>query len=219
MVDSAHAYSLEKSKKWLDLFEFISDWPDINLKDWYLGNYYLWSKKDYHSAAVVYGRLISKSAGSPAQIFLRLGKALHGCDRVEEALQCYLKVLVSHEIFDDSWRRDALVAYGLACLELGLCEHLLLVLHKFYEKSFFDPLSHYLAAQARFFLGDWPMGWHLYEYRNHWFNCPFSNYQFQVWKLGDTRPHGDTIFLSSDLGIGDFIFFLRFVPRLRQYYR
>ena len=46
-----------------------------------------------------------------------------------------------------------------------------------------------------------------------------SNRQLQIWRLGDSGPHGDKIFLSSDLGIGDFIFFLRFVPRLRQYYR
>ena len=219
MVDLALAFSLEKSENWLDLIGLVSDWPDIQPKYWYIGNYYLFYEKDYHSAAVTYENLIVKWSGSPAQIYLRLGKALHGCDRVEEALQCYLKVLVSRQKFDNNWRRDALIAYGLACLELGLYEHLLLALSKFKEKNIFDPLCCYLAAQARFFLGDWSMGWHLYESRKYWFNCPLSNHQFQIWQLGDSRPHGDSIFLSSDLGIGDFIFFLRFVPRLRQYYR
>ena len=219
MIDSAHAYSLEKAGDWDALFELVSSWPSVQAKYWYLGNYYLLCKCDYLSAVEVYGRLLSTAWQLPAQVYLRFGKALHGCDRVEEALQCYLKVLVSRQIFADSWRKDALVAYGLACLEIGLYEHLLLVLSKFYEKNIFDPLSYYLAAQARFFLDDWSAGWHLYEYRKRWFNCPLSNRQLQIWQLGDPRPRGDTIFLSSDLGIGDFIFFLRFVPRLRQYYR
>ena len=219
MIDSAYAYSLEKAGDWDALFELVSNWPNVQDKHWYLGNYYLLYKGDYLSAAEMYGRLLPAPCPFPAQAYLRFGKALHGCDRVEEALQCYLKVLVSRQIFADSWRKDALVAYGLACLELGLYEHLLLVLPKFYEKNIFDPLSYYLAAQARFFLDDWPTGWHMYEYRKCWFNCPLSNRRLQIWQLGDARPRGETIFLSSDLGIGDFVFFLRFVPRLRQYYR
>ena len=219
MINSAYAYSLEKAGDWDALFELVSSWPSVQAKHWYLGNYYLLYKCDYLSAVEVYGRLLSTACQLPVHAYLRFGKALHGCDRVEEALQCYLKVLVSRQIFDNNWRRDALIAYGLACLELGLYEHLLLALSKFNEKNIFDPLSCYLAAQARFFLGDWSMGWHLYESRKYWFNCPLSNRQFQIWQLGDSRPHGDSIFLSSDLGIGDFIFFLRFVPRLRQYYR
>ena len=151
MIDAAHAYSLEKAGDWDSLFDLVSSWSCVQSKYWYLGNYYLLYRRDYFSAAEVYGRLLSIARQFPVQAYLRLGKALHGCDRVEEALQYYLKVLVSRQIFADSWRKDALVAYGLACLELDLYEHLLLVLPKFHEKNIFDPLSYYLAAQASFF--------------------------------------------------------------------
>ena len=40
MIDSAHAYSLEKAGDWDALFELVSSWPSVQAKHWYLGNYY-----------------------------------------------------------------------------------------------------------------------------------------------------------------------------------
>ena len=92
VINSAYAYSLEKPGDWDALFELVSSWPSVQAKHWYLGNYYLLYKCDYLSAVEVYGRLLSTACQLPVQAHLRFGKALHGCDRVEEALQCYLKV-------------------------------------------------------------------------------------------------------------------------------
>ena len=70
MIDSAHAYSLEKAGDWDALFELVSTWPSVQEKYWHLGNYYLLYKCDYLSAAEVYGRQLSSPWQLPVQAFI-----------------------------------------------------------------------------------------------------------------------------------------------------
>ena len=213
-VNEPLAYALEQKKDWNSLFSLISSWPDCRQKAWYLGNYYLLGKCDYRSASESFG-ILSLFPDCPVEIYLRYGKSLHGCDRVVEALGCYLKVLVLKKELDGSWFDDALIAYGLACLELGLYRHWLQVMAKFAPRSQKVSKCLYLVAQAYFCLDQWGTGWSLYELRREWFSPSSLVKNLTSWHE-DMLLSGSRILVSSELGIGDFVFFLRFVPQLRE---
>ncbi|WP_131592607.1 hypothetical protein [Synechococcus sp. BS55D] len=216
MVDESLAYALERKGDWQNLLGLISVWPEVPQKIWYLGSYYLLAKGDYISALQLFSRLVVLP-DCPLEAYLRYGKALHGCNRVIEALDSYLKILARRHEVAPGWFDDALIAYGLACLELGLYQHWLQVMARFHLRAEGVGKCRYLAAQAYFCLGDWSRGWQLYQSRNEWFSPVRLVGALPAWR--EEMPlTSRKILLSSEMGIGDFIFFLRFVPRLRDRY-
>lgn len=219
MIDQSAAYKFEQQKDWDGLLVLISEWPDVPEKKWYLASYFLLCTSDYQAALEVLQDLLAGEQDCPIQVYLRLGKALHGCDRVEEALWCYLKVIADCQDRKDSWFYDAIVAYGLACLELGLYHHWLQFFSRFRFENESIIQCFYLLAQAYFFLGEWQLGWKMYEFRSAWFDTSLAggNKKILTWFEGMVVGNSKVL-ISTDLGLGDFIFFMRFVPRLRAYF-
>ena len=198
---------------WAQALSLIETWPEQPFTLWVRANYLLQDCGDDAGAEVLLRRLLA-SPGCPDQVHLRLGKALHGQDRVAEALHHYLRAVLACRRQPGAGFEHAVNAYGLACLELGLHQHWLDVLQRLDDGLQPLPMCAYLAAMAHLSLGQWRSGWALLEQREPWFHrqdgfsCPF-------WQ-GQVLEPGATVLISSDMGIGDFLFFLRFVPELRH---
>ncbi len=200
-------------RDWAQAQSLIKTWPEQPLTLWVRANYLLHDCGDDAGAEFLLRRLLA-SPGCPDEVHLRLGKALHGQDLVFEALHHYLKAVLACRRQPGAGYEHAVNAYGLACLELGLHQHWLDVLNRLDDGLRPFPMCTYLAAMAHLSLGQWRTGWELLEQREPWFHrqdgfsCPF-------WQ-GQVLEPGATVLISSDMGIGDFIFFLRFVPELRR---
>ena len=63
----------------------------------------------------------------------------------------------------------------------------------------------YLAAMAHLSLGQWRSGWALLEQREPWFHRQ-DGFSRPYWE-GQVLEPGATVLISSDMGIGDFLFF------------
>ena len=145
-------------------------------------------------------------------VLLQLGKALHGPDRVADALHHYLQAVLACRRQPGAGFEHAVNAYGLACLELGLHQHWLDVLERLDDGLQPLPMCAYprrwLTEPGRWGLDGHPGQRQPWFHRQDGFSCPF-------WQ-GQVLEPGATVLISSDMGIGDFLFFLRFVPELRR---
>ena len=215
-MDEHLAYHLEQQQSWDALHALVVSWPESPQKWWYLGNVFLLGAEEYGQAIEAYSSLI-RSEACPIEVHLRLGKALHGADRLHEALACYLKVMVESRGRRDSWFQHAVHAYGLACLELGLYGHWLDVWSKLKKDHPLLPKGVYLASLAHLSLQQWSAGWTFFEQRCAWFPAAGLELQLPTWRPG-MEVYGESILISSEMGLGDFFFFLRFVPALRSHY-
>ena len=213
MIDEVQALELQKSQQWDQLFELISSWPEGEVRSWYLGNWYLLAQQQYAKAVEAYTPLLAL-APPRVEVLLQLGRALHGADRVADALVCYLQAIKLCRRRGDPRLKTACVGYGLACLELGLYRHWLDCLERLDPQAELQQLP-FLAALAHLALGNWSTGWRLYEQRDVWFGLAPAFQDLPVWSEG-SRPPQTPLLISSDMGLGDFIFFLRFVPLLRR---
>ena len=104
---------------WAQAWSLIEAWPEQPLTLWVCANHLLQDCGDDAGAERLLRRLLA-TPGCPDQVHLRLGKALHGQDRVAEALHHYLQALVACRPQPGAAFEHAVNAYGLACLELGL---------------------------------------------------------------------------------------------------
>ena len=213
MIDENLAFRLERDQSWDQLHSLALSWPESPQKRWYLGNFLLFGSQDYVQAIEAYSSLVS-SGKCPVEVYLRLGQSLHGADRVNEALACYLRVMVESRGRRDTWFQHAVYAYGRACLELGLYGHWLDVWSKLQRDHDLLPKGAYLSALAHLSLSQWSLGWTLYEERCSWFPASGLQLSIPIWQPG-FEADGRSLLISSDMGLGDFIFFLRFVPALR----
>ena len=214
MIDENLAFRLEQDHSWEALHSLVLSWPESFQKRWYLGNIFLLGFEDYSQAIEAYSSLIY-SRSCPIEVHLRLGKALHGADRVHEALACYLRVMVKLRVRRDSWFEHAVYAYGLASLELGLYDHWLNVWARLEEDKAVLRKGAYLASLAHLSLQHWSVGWTLFENRSDWFPAAGVQLSLPAWRPG-LEVDGASILITSEMGLGDFLFFLRFVPMLRS---
>ena len=199
--------------KWSQALLLIDRWPEQLLTLWVRANCLFKESSDYSSAELLFRRMLELPS-CPPEVHLRLGQALHEQDHLVEALQHYLQVLVACRGQPGSNYEHAVNSYGLACLELGLGEHWLDVWARLDRRPERLPRAAYLAAIAHLNLCQWSLGWQLFEQRHLWFHRQ-DGFQCPVWHGQAIQP-ASTVLISSDMGMGDFLFFLRFVPEFRR---
>ena len=213
-IDSSKVGQLLAEGNWDAVHPIVESWPDHPLKLWLQGSYQLEYKKDF-AAAEPFFVALAASVDCPPKAYLRLGKAWHGQDNVIAALGCYLRALVACRQDGDEWFEHSVNSYGLACLELGLAKHWLAVLERLHAPNHQLPQTAYLKGVALLSTESWRDGWLWHEQREHWFPPQWLSMHLPAW-TDQSLQSDQPVVVASDMGIGDFIFFLRFVPLLRQ---
>ena len=213
-IDSSKVGRLLAEGDWDAVHPIVEGWPDHPLKLWLQGSYQLEYKKNF-AAAEPFFVALAASVDCPPKAYLRLGKSWHGQDNVLGALGCYLRALVACRQDGDEWFEHAVNSYGLACLELGLAKHWLAVLERLKAPNDQLPQTAYLKAVALLSTQSWREGWRWHEQREHWFPPQWFTLELPAWTDQPLHPDQPVV-VASDMGIGDFIFFLRFIPLLRQ---
>ena len=199
---------------WSEAWALIEDWPEQPFTLWIQANLLLLEYQDSVGAEQLFRRMLAMP-NCPDQVHLRLGKALHIQNRVLEALNHYLKAIVSCRQKQGAWYEHAVTSYGLACLELGLYQHWIDLLRRLESPGHSLPQTFYLKALAYLSLECWDLGWKYYEFREAWFPNRWPQLPVRIWSDQEISSEQNMV-LIADMGIGDFIFFLRFVPLLRS---
>ncbi len=144
-----------------------------------------------------------------ADVMSNLGNALKDQGLFEEALACFEEALRLRPTF-----ADALNNMGLAFKDQG----------RFHEarQSFQSAIAvepaHHLALWNRCLLnllhGDFAAGWPDHEQR--WFQQGVRPRTFREPRWDGSPLHGKTILVFAEMGLGDTIHFLRFLPAVKQ---
>jgi hypothetical protein len=141
------------------------------------------------------------------EVYNNVGISLQSSDRWEEARSAFVEAL----------RRDpqylpALVNLGHTLIELGRPEEAVPVLRAAVglQPAYAD--AHWLLSHALLVTGQWPEGWHEYEWRWHRMkSAPYHRGTSESrWKGEDIA--GKRILLYAEQGMGDAVQFVRYVP-------
>ena len=144
---------------------------------------------------------------------LRLAIALHGQNRLEEAISILLPTLKNND--DPECQVYCVVQYGLACLELGLEAHWLQILELLRINCKMNKGLRYLRSLALLVSGHHEKGWDEHEHRPVDGACEF----LQTSSLRRLRElpskKGARLLLVAEQGYGDMIQFARFATIFR----
>jgi tetratricopeptide (TPR) repeat protein len=146
-----------------------------------------------------------------AEPHLGLGNALQAVGRIDEAADAYRKALA---IRPD--HAETLNNLGNVLQELGRIDEAAAVYGQVLAIRPDDVGANWNLAMLTLLRGDLERGWPLYEWRRRLPDAqPVRTFAQPSW-LGDEEVAGKSIFVHPELGLGDTIQFIRYVPLLRD---
>ncbi len=144
-----------------------------------------------------------------ADVLNNLGNVLKDQGKFEEALACFAQALRLHPNF-----ADALNNLGLAFKDQGWFHEA----GQAFQNAIAAEPGHHLALWNRCLLnllhGDFAAGWPDHEQR--WFQQGVVPRTFKEPRWDGSPLHGKTILVFAEMGLGDTIHFLRFLPAVKQ---
>jgi tetratricopeptide (TPR) repeat protein len=165
--------------------------------------------KQFDQAVADYGRALALLPGC-AEVFYNCGNALQALGRFEDALAFYDKAVALKPDHP-----EAFFNRGNALKELGRIGEALASYHKALALRPDYVEANWHESYLRLLTGDFERGLTRSEWR--WQNAALGlqkrNFVQPLW-LGGAPIDGKTILLHSDQGMGDAIFFCRYVPML-----
>lgn len=110
---------------------------------------------------------------------------------------------------------DSLMQYCLACLELGMPEHVIKVINRFSGLCQNQPRFIYQRGLANLSAGNFRQCWSDYEARFDAGCSSLPEIQIPRWD-GERSKSQENILIVCEQGFGDILQFLRFMPWIRK---
>ena len=170
-------------------------------------------REHYTEAGRLLEQAVARGKGNPnlADFYNNLGECYRAQCRFDKALDCYDHALKLKPRFDSAiYNKGNLLQQTAHNAEAITCYEQVLAINPHHYKAQFA------IAISELLLENFARGWQLYQWRARTKPAQFP--VPGVSTLLDTPPdlQGKRLLLVHEQGLGDEIFFLRFVPRLRE---